>query len=109
MVLSQLNRQVEYRTDKRPMLADLRESGEIEQSADAAIFLYRDEVYNPDSDQRGTAEVIVSKHRNGMTGTARLAWLAKYTKFANLDQREEYPARRSLPPPAPERERKDLA
>jgi replicative DNA helicase len=84
VALSQLNRQLEYRTDKRPMLADLRESGSLEQDADVVIFLYRDEIYNPDSDQRGTAEVIVSKHRNGPTGTTRLAFLDTYTKFANM-------------------------
>jgi replicative DNA helicase len=84
MALSQLNRQLEYRADKRPMLADLRESGSLEQDSDVVIFLYRDEIYNPDTDQRGTAEVIVSKHRNGPTGTTRLAFLDTYTKFANM-------------------------
>src|SRR3954466_13941285 len=86
MALSQLNRQLEYRQDKRPMLADLRESGSIEQDADIVIFLYRDEFYNPESEQRGMAEVIVAKHRNGPTGTSRLAFLEQYTKFANLAQ-----------------------
>jgi replicative DNA helicase len=84
VALSQLNRQLEYRADKRPMLADLRESGSLEQDSDVVIFLYRDEIYNPDTDQRGTAEVIVSKHRNGPTGTTRLAFLDTYTKFANM-------------------------
>jgi replicative DNA helicase len=84
MCLSQLNRQLEYRTDKRPMLADLRESGSIEQDADVVTFIYRDEQYNPESDQRGTAEVIVAKHRNGPTGVARLAFLDHLTKFANM-------------------------
>lgn len=84
MCLSQLNRQLEYRTDKRPMLADLRESGSIEQDADVVCFIYRDEQYNPESDQRGTAEVIVAKHRNGPTGVARLAFLDHITKFANM-------------------------
>jgi len=84
MCLSQLNRQLEYRTDKRPMLADLRESGSIEQDADVVCFIYRDEQYNPESDQRGTAEVIVAKHRNGPTGVARLAFLDHLTKFANM-------------------------
>ncbi len=84
MALSQLNRQLEYRQDKRPMLADLRESGSIEQDADVVCFIYRDEIYNPESDQRGTAEVIVAKHRNGPTGTARLAFLDHLTKFANM-------------------------
>jgi len=84
VALSQLNRQLEYRADKRPMLADLRESGSLEQDSDVVIFLYRDEIYNPDSDQRGTAEIIVSKHRNGPTGVTRLAFLDTYTKFANM-------------------------
>ncbi len=82
--LSQLNRQLEYRADKRPMLADLRESGSLEQDADIVIFLYRDEIYNPESDQRGTAEVIVAKHRNGPTGMTRMAFLDHLTKFANM-------------------------
>jgi replicative DNA helicase len=84
MALSQLNRQLEYRQDKRPMLADLRESGSLEQDSDVVIFLYRDEIYNPESDQRGTAEIIVSKHRNGPTGVTRLAFLDHFTKFANM-------------------------
>ena len=84
VALSQLNRQLEYRQDKRPMLADLRESGSIEQDADVVLFIYRDEAYNPDSDQRGVVEVIVAKHRNGPTGSARLAFLDHYVKFANM-------------------------
>jgi replicative DNA helicase len=84
MALSQLNRQLEYRADKRPMLADLRESGSLEQDSDVVVFLYRDEIYNPDSDQRGVAEIIVAKHRNGPTGTTRLAFLDHLTKFANM-------------------------
>jgi replicative DNA helicase len=84
MALSQLNRQLEYRTDKRPMLADLRESGSIEQDSDVVCFIYRDEIYNPESDQRGTAEIIVAKHRNGPTGTSRLAFVDHLTKFANM-------------------------
>ena len=84
MGLSQLNRQVEYRQDKRPMLADLRESGGLEQDADVVIFIYRDEVYNPESDQRGSAEIIVSKHRNGPTGVTRLAFLDHFVKFHNM-------------------------
>ncbi len=84
MALSQLNRQLEYRADKRPMLADLRESGSLEQDSDVVIFIYRDEIYNPDSDQRGTAEIIVAKHRNGPTGVTRLAFLDHLTKFANM-------------------------
>ena len=84
MALSQLNRQLEYRQDKRPMLADLRESGSIEQDADVVMFIYRDEVYNPESDQRGVVELIVAKHRNGPTGMARLAFLDHFVKFANM-------------------------
>lgn len=84
IALSQLNRQLEYRQDKRPMLADLRESGSLEQDADVVMFLYRDEVYNPDSESKGVCEVIVGKNRSGPTGTIRLAFLDKYTKFANI-------------------------
>jgi replicative DNA helicase len=84
IALSQLSRQLEMRADKRPMLADLRESGSIEQDADVVMFIYRDEVYNPESPDRGSAELIVSKHRNGPTGLVRLAFLDHYTKFANM-------------------------
>jgi replicative DNA helicase len=84
VALSQLSRALELRADKRPMLADLRESGSIEQDADVVMFLYRDEVYHPDSPDIGTAEVIVSKHRNGPTGSKKLAFIGTYTKFANI-------------------------
>ena len=84
VALSQLSRQLEMRADKRPMLADLRESGSIEQDADVVMFIYRDDVYNIESTERGTAEIIVSKHRNGPTGMVRLAFLDHYTKFANM-------------------------
>ncbi len=84
MCLAQLNRQVEYRNDKRPMLADLRESGSIEQDADVVMFIYRDEYYNEASEDKGKAEIIVAKNRSGPTGVARLAFLDKYTKFANM-------------------------
>ncbi len=84
MALSQLSRSLEMRADKRPMLADLRESGAIEQDADVVMFLYRDEIYNPDSADKGTAEVIVAKHRNGPTDICRLAFLDYCTLFANM-------------------------
>jgi replicative DNA helicase len=84
VALSQLSRSLEMRQDKRPVLADLRESGSIEQDADVVMFLYRDEIYNADSADRGTSEVIVSKHRNGPTGISRLAFLDHYTRFANM-------------------------
>ena len=87
IALSQLSLSVEKRDDKRPMLSDLRESGAIEQDADIVIFLYRDDYYNPDSEKKNVAEVILAKHRGGSTGTVDLAWLPSYTKFANLDRR----------------------
>ncbi len=87
LAIAQLSRAVEQRHDKRPLLSDLRDSGAIEQDADMVMFLYRDEYYNPDSDDRGIAEVIVGKHRNGPTGKIQLAWLEQYTKFASLARR----------------------
>lgn len=83
MALSQLSRNLEARADKRPMLADLRESGSLEQDADVVMFLYRDEVYNPESPDKGSAEVIVAKHRAGPIGTKRLVFLGQYTRFDN--------------------------
>ena len=84
IALSQLSRAPEQRPDHRPMLSDLRESGSIEQDADIVMFLYRDDYYNPDTEKKNIAEVIIAKHRAGSTGTVELAWLGNYTKFANL-------------------------
>ncbi|HZJ57490.1 MAG TPA: replicative DNA helicase [Clostridia bacterium] len=91
VTLSQLSRAPEARTDHRPMLSDLRESGAIEQDADVVAFLYRDEYYNPDTDKKNIAELILSKQRNGPTGTVELVWLGQFTKFANYDRtHQEY-------------------
>ncbi len=86
ITLSQLSRAPETRSDHRPILSDLRESGAIEQDADIVMFLYRDDYYNPESEKKNIAEVILAKHRNGATGVVELAWLGQYTKFANLDK-----------------------
>ena len=89
IALSQLSRAAEQRQDHKPMLSDLRESGAIEQDADIVMFLYRDDYYNPDSEKKNIAEVILAKHRAGSTGSVDLLWMGNYTKFANLDRYRE--------------------
>ncbi len=86
IVLSQLSRAPENRENHRPILADLRESGAIEQDADVVMFLYRDEVYNEETEKLGICEVKIAKHRNGPIGTVEVAWQNKYTRFANLQK-----------------------
>lgn len=86
LALSQLNRGLEQRQDKRPMLSDLRESGAIEQDADVVMFVYRDEYYNPNSQDKGIAEVLVRKNRNGPTGDVKLKWMPQYTRFVEMSE-----------------------
>ena len=85
--LSQLSRGPEGRTDKRPMLSDLRESGSIEQDADIVLFIYRDDYYNDESEKKNTAELIVAKNRHGETGTVELQWMGQFTSFATQETR----------------------
>ena len=89
IALSQLSRAVEQRPDHRPMLSDLRESGSIEQDADIVMFLYRDDYYNPETEEKDISEVIIAKHRAGSTGTVKLLWMGNYTKFVNLAKEYE--------------------
>lgn len=90
VALSQLNRALEQRPNKRPLMADLRESGSIEQDADLIVFIYRDEVYNPETSEKGKAEIIIGKHRNGATGTVHLAFQGPWLRFVNLAPESAY-------------------
>lgn len=90
MALSQLNRSLEQRADKRPMASDLRESGALEQDADIIMFVYRDEIYNPDTQDKGKAELIIAKHRNGPTGMVPMTFIGEYTRFENYVQGGAY-------------------
>jgi replicative DNA helicase len=89
LALAQLSRSVEQRQDKKPIMSDLRESGSLEQDADVIMFIYRDEYYNPESEKKGIAEIIIGKQRNGPVGIVELAFVKEYTKFLNLSKREE--------------------
>jgi replicative DNA helicase len=90
IALSQLSRKVEERTDKRPLMSDLRESGAIEQDADIIVMMYREEYYKPDTQEKGSAEAIIGKHRNGPVGTVKLSFQGEFTKFANYASGSSY-------------------
>ncbi|EQD30763.1 replicative DNA helicase, partial [mine drainage metagenome] len=90
IAISQLNRNLEQRPNKRPVMSDLRDSGTIEQDADLIVFIYRDEMYNSESTDKGIAEIIIGKHRNGPIGDIRLTFLAPYTRFENLASESRY-------------------
>ena len=102
IAVSQLSRAVESRPDKRPLLSDLRESGQIEQDADLVMFIYRDEYYNKESERQGEADIIVAKHRNGPVGDVTLTFLSRYPKFADMHR---VPPGGSPPPPRANGER----
>ncbi|HEY7850451.1 MAG TPA: DnaB-like helicase C-terminal domain-containing protein, partial [Ktedonobacterales bacterium] len=91
LALSQLSRAVESRTDKKPQLSDLRESGSIEQDADIVMFIYRDDVYNPESDRKNIADIIIAKHRNGPVGMVSLYFQAAQTRYRDLELRQVEP------------------